>query len=417
MAEPPEDADPDRGQPCHACGDQCPGFLVHGWRKICQHCKCPREEHAVRAVPIDLERMMCRLISDFQRHSISDDDSGCASEDYAWVPPGLKPEQVYQFFSCLPEDKVPYVNSPGERYRIRQLLHQLPPHDSEAQYCSPLEEEEKKELKLFSQQRKRENLGRGTVRLFPVTITGAICEQCGKQIRGGDIAVFASRAGHGACWHPQCFQCTTCQELLVDLIYFYQEGKVYCGRHHAEHLKPRCQACDEIIFADECTEAEGRHWHMRHFCCFECEEALGGQRYVMRQSRPYCCRCYQALYAEYCDACGEPIGINQGQMTYEGQHWHATNTCFCCTRCRQPLLGKPFLPKGGQIFCSRGCSLGGDEASASDSCDSASRPPGGRGPPPHPPLARSSPSLTALPGPAWPGWAPQLSGTPERGRS
>ncbi|XP_026517930.1 prickle planar cell polarity protein 3-like, partial [Terrapene carolina triunguis] len=90
---PPEDADPDRGQPCHTCGDQCPGFLVHGWRKICQHCKCPREEHAVRAVPVDLERMMCRLISDFQRHSISDDDSGCASEEYAWVPPGLKPEQ------------------------------------------------------------------------------------------------------------------------------------------------------------------------------------------------------------------------------------------------------------------------------------------------------------------------------------
>ncbi|KAH1188001.1 prickle planar cell polarity protein 3 isoform X1 [Mauremys mutica] len=415
---PPEDADPDRGQPCHACGDQCPGFLVHGWRKICQHCKCPREEHAVRAVPVDLERMMCRLISDFQRHSISDDDSGCASEDYAWVPPGLKPEQVYQFFSCLPEDKVPYVNSPGERYRIRQLLHQLPPHDSEAQYCSPLEEEEKKELKLFSQQRKRENLGRGTVRLFPVTITGAICEQCGKQIRGGDIAVFASRAGHGACWHPQCFQCTTCQELLVDLIYFYQEGKIYCGRHHAERLKPRCQACDEIIFADECTEAEGRHWHMRHFCCFECEEALGGQRYVMHQSRPYCCRCYQALYAEYCDACGEPIGINQGQMTYEGQHWHATDACFCCTRCRLPLLGKPFLPKGGQIFCSRGCSLGGDEASASDSCDSALHGPrpqdGRRAPPRHPPIARSI-SFAVRPAPARgvdPGGRRSWSGTP-----
>ncbi|XP_054859606.1 prickle planar cell polarity protein 3 isoform X2 [Eublepharis macularius] len=366
----PEVEDPDRGQPCQACGEQCPGFLVHGWRKICQHCKCPREEHAVRMVPVDLERMMCRLISDFQRHSISDDDSGCASEEYAWVPPGLKPEQVYQFFSCLPEDKVPYVNSSGERYRVRQLLHQLPPHDSEAQYCSSLEEEEAKELKLFSQQRKRENLGRGTVRLFPVTITGAICEQCGKQISGGDIAVFASRAGHGACWHPQCFVCTTCRELLVDLIYFYQDGKIYCGRHHAEHLKPRCEACDEIIFADECTEAEGRHWHMRHFCCFECEEALGGQRYIMRQSRPYCCRCYESLYAEYCDTCGEPIGIDQGQMTYEGQHWHATDACFSCFRCHQPLLGKPFLPKQGQIFCSRTCSLG-EDPNGSDSCDSA----------------------------------------------
>lgn len=40
-------------------------------------------------------------------------------------------KQVYQYFSCLPEDRVPYVSSPGERYRIKQLLHQLPAHDSE----------------------------------------------------------------------------------------------------------------------------------------------------------------------------------------------------------------------------------------------------------------------------------------------
>lgn len=58
------------------------------------HCKCVREEHAVRSVPGQLEKMMTKLVSDFQRNSISDDDSGCASEEYAWVPPGLKPEQV-----------------------------------------------------------------------------------------------------------------------------------------------------------------------------------------------------------------------------------------------------------------------------------------------------------------------------------
>lgn len=48
----------------------------------------------MHSVPGQLEKMMTRLVSDFQRHSISDDDSGCASEEYAWVPPGLKPEQV-----------------------------------------------------------------------------------------------------------------------------------------------------------------------------------------------------------------------------------------------------------------------------------------------------------------------------------
>uniref|UniRef100_A0A3P8WZ85 Prickle planar cell polarity protein 3 n=1 Tax=Cynoglossus semilaevis TaxID=244447 RepID=A0A3P8WZ85_CYNSE len=338
-------------------------------RKICVHCKCVREEHAVRSVPGQLEKMMTKLVSDFHRHSISDDDSGCASEEYAWVPPGLKPEQVYQYFSCLPEDRVPYVNSPGERYRIKQLLHQLPAHDSEPQYCSSLDEEEKKELRLFSQQRKKENLGRGIVRLFPVTMMGAICQQCGRQICGGDIAVFASRAGHGSCWHPQCFQCASCTELLVDLIYFYQDGQIYCGRHHAERLKPRCQACD-IILADECTEAEGRYWHMKHFCCFECEAALGGQRYIMRESRPYCCSCYESLYAEYCDTCRGHIGIDQGQMTYEGQHWHAVEACFCCARCQLPLLGRPFLPRSGLIFCSRPCSLG-EDPNNSDSCDSA----------------------------------------------
>ena len=34
------------------------------------------------------------VMTDPQRHSHSDDDSGCALEEYTWVPPGLKPEQV-----------------------------------------------------------------------------------------------------------------------------------------------------------------------------------------------------------------------------------------------------------------------------------------------------------------------------------
>ncbi|XP_061788650.1 prickle-like protein 2b isoform X2 [Nerophis lumbriciformis] len=321
-------------------------------------------------MPVEMEKTVTKLMYDFQRNSTSDDDSGCALEEYAWVPPGLKPEQVHQYYSSLPEDKVPYVNSPGEKYRIKQLLHQLPPHDNEVRYCNSLDDEEKRELKLFSNQRKRENLGRGNVRPFPVTMTGAICEQCGGQINGGDIAVFATRAGHGMCWHPACFVCSMCSELLVDLIYFYQDGKIYCGRHHAERLKPRCTACDEIILADECTEAEGRHWHMKHFCCFECETVLGGQRYIMKEGRPYCCSCFESLYAEYCDSCGEHIGIDQGQMTYDGQHWHATEGCFCCARCKRSLLGRPFLPKQGQIFCSRSCSLG-EEPNGSDSSDSA----------------------------------------------
>uniref|UniRef100_A0AAZ3Q8Y3 Uncharacterized protein n=1 Tax=Oncorhynchus tshawytscha TaxID=74940 RepID=A0AAZ3Q8Y3_ONCTS len=318
-----------------------------------------------------------KLTLGFQRSSTSDDDSGCALEEYAWVPPGLRPEQVQQYFSCLPEDKVPYVNSPGEKHRIRQLLYQLPPHDNEVRYCHSLSEEEKRELHMFSVQRKREALGRGTPRMLPRALQHTLCEHCGEGISGGEMAIFASRAGPGPCWHPACFACATCQELLVDLIYFHQDGKIHCGRHHSELLKPRCSACDEIIFSDECTEAEGRHWHMKHFACFECETVLGGQRYIMKDGRPYCCGCFESLYAEYCEACGENIGVDHAQMTYEGIHWHATDTCFCCAQCKSALLGCPFLPKQGRIYCSKACSLG-EDVYASDSSDSVFQSAGSR---------------------------------------
>uniref|UniRef100_A0A8W7P6T5 Protein prickle n=1 Tax=Anopheles coluzzii TaxID=1518534 RepID=A0A8W7P6T5_ANOCL len=285
----------------------------------------------------------------------SDDDSGCALEEYTWVPPGLRPDQVHLYFSAIPEDKVPYVNSIGERHRVRQLLQQLPPHDNEVRYCHSLTDEERKELKLFSAQRKREALGRGTVKQITTTL---ICERCGECASSGDMMVFASRFEPNTCWHPACFACCVCKELLVDLIYFHRENRLYCGRHHAETLKPRCSACDEIILADECTEAEGRAWHIKHFACFECDKQLGGQRYIMRDGKPYCLHCFDAMFAEYCDYCSEPIGVDQGQMSHDGQHWHATDQCFACSTCRCSLLGRPFLPRRGEIYCSIACSKG-----------------------------------------------------------
>ncbi|KFB36644.1 AGAP007648-PA-like protein [Anopheles sinensis] len=262
---------------------------------------------------------------------------------------------VHLYFSAIPEDKVPYVNSIGERHRVRQLLQQLPPHDNEVRYCHSLTDEERKELKLFSAQRKREALGRGTVKQITTTL---ICERCGECASSGDMMVFASRFEPNTCWHPACFACCVCKELLVDLIYFHRENRLYCGRHHAETLKPRCSACDEIILADECTEAEGRAWHIKHFACFECDKQLGGQRYIMRDGKPYCLHCFDAMFAEYCDYCSEPIGVDQGQMSHDGQHWHATDQCFACSTCRCSLLGRPFLPRRGEIYCSIACSKG-----------------------------------------------------------
>lgn len=78
----------------------------------------------------------------------------------------------------------------------------------------------------------------------------------------------------------------------------------------------------------------------------------------MRDNHPICCVCFEKMFAEFCDSCGEPIGIDVGQMAHGSQHWHANEKCFSCFNCGQTLLGQPFLPKNGEIFCSSGCSRG-----------------------------------------------------------
>lgn len=68
------------------------GFIVI----VKAHSLCVRSREWYEAVmmALDMERTVSKLMFDFQRNSTSDDDSGCALEEYAWVPPGLKPEQV-----------------------------------------------------------------------------------------------------------------------------------------------------------------------------------------------------------------------------------------------------------------------------------------------------------------------------------
>ncbi len=46
---------------------------------------------------IQLILMNTKMFQQHSRLSNSDDDSGCALEEYAWCPPGLKAEQVSEY--------------------------------------------------------------------------------------------------------------------------------------------------------------------------------------------------------------------------------------------------------------------------------------------------------------------------------
>ncbi|MEQ2162576.1 hypothetical protein GOODEAATRI_021193, partial [Goodea atripinnis] len=123
------------------------------------------------------------------------------------------------------------------------------------------------------------------------------CHHCKKPMLLGEPAVYAERAGYDKLWHPACFVCSTCNELLVDMIYFWKKGKMFCGRHYGDSEKPRCAGCDELIFSNEYTQAEGQNWHLKHFCCFDCDCILAGETYVMEKDKPICKPCYMKNYA------------------------------------------------------------------------------------------------------------------------
>lgn len=188
--------------------------------------------------------------------------------------------------------------------------------------------------------------------------------------------------------HIECFTCAICEEMIADFKgFFYLSPKstnranyFYCFRHFLELFKPRCQYCDVLIFEEECTEAEGKIWHIGHFCCTECKRSLGGQQYIMTEPKlkngeksnqenttiiikklnnqlPYCLTCFDILYGELCEECGELISCDTGSIAHEGRSWHAKSDCFKCNFCFDSLLGKPFLPaSNGKIYCSYTCS-------------------------------------------------------------
>nr|KAF6470424.1 testin LIM domain protein [Molossus molossus] len=174
-------------------------------------------------------------------------------------------------------------------------------------------------------------------------------------MKEGDPAIYAERAGYDKLWHPACFICSTCHELLVDMIYFWKNGKLYCGRHYCDSEKPRCAGCDELIFSNEYTQAENQNWHLKHFCCFDCDNILAGEIYVMVNDKPVCKPCYVKNHAVVCQGCHNAIDPEVQRVTYNNFSWHASTECFLCSCCSKCLIGQKFMPVEGMVFCSVAC--------------------------------------------------------------
>ena len=143
------------------------------------------------------------------------------------------------------------------------------------------------------------------------------CGACRKTISVGSVAVVAPKLGPHILFHPSCFTCTSCRELLVDLTYCVFQDQLYCERHYAEKIKPRCGTCDELIFSGTYTRALDRDWHSHHFSCWHCDANMTGQKYVLTDQHPTCINCYETNFASTCSICSKIIGLDSKDMSYK----------------------------------------------------------------------------------------------------
>ncbi|XP_073687951.1 testin-like [Garra rufa] len=332
------------------------------------------------------------------------------SVTYEWAPPGINQSLALRYMELLPPERRPIAGTAGADYRKKQMAKQLPDHDQDPERCHELSPNEVKQMQQYVRKYKDEALGIGDITLpedmgqqagmagekgpqglGPAGKPGAgttgapgdkgdaiatmgkvgapgasgtspagplgnySCHRCQLPMKKGEPAVYAERAGYDKLWHPGCFVCCTCSELLVDMIYFWKKGQLYCGRHYGDSEKPRCAGCDELIFSNEYTQAEGHNWHLKHFCCFDCDCVLAGETYVMENEKPICKPCYMKNHAMACAACQNPIEPEAQRVSYGEHHWHAEPQCFQCSCCSKCLMGQRFMAMQGMLLCSMEC--------------------------------------------------------------
>ncbi|KRZ20728.1 Testin, partial [Trichinella pseudospiralis] len=247
------------GSPCRKCGEKCPGLELHFWRKICMQCKCGKEDHDIVVENVDPGQFRIGRLFQKQTDASYNSESrlqqlnstSAALENFEWTPPNSVSASLSEkFMFTLPKEFRPIKGTEGAVRRRQALERQLPLHDLDINAAShAVDQCERVNMEKFLTSMKLRNVGQGAVKEFEHDMQFhkfENCFSCKSAATPGEVIVVADRFGPNVFWHPMCFRCSVCNEYLADLIYFYKNGKIFCGRHFGESLCARCAGCDEV---------------------------------------------------------------------------------------------------------------------------------------------------------------------------
>jgi len=204
---------------------------------------------------------------------------------------------------------------------------------------------------------------------------GLICYGCGKGILGRIVSAMGGR------WHPACFKCTVCSELLEHVSSYEHAGKPYCHLDYHEKFAPQCYHCrtpiiDERFITLDDPALGKRTYHEQHFFCAECgdpflaptipgkdtddddgagptspevvmqEDDVG---FTVYKGHPYCEACHVRLRYPKCKRCKKSIRDGMQAVEALGGKW--CWECFLCAGCEKPFDDPAFFQRDNKPYC------------------------------------------------------------------
>ncbi|KAG9040611.1 hypothetical protein FS837_000409 [Tulasnella sp. UAMH 9824] len=206
----------------------------------------------------------------------------------------------------------------------------------------------------------------------PIYRKGSLrCAGCDLLIVGKIVSAMDRR------WHPACFKCSECSELLEHVSSYEHNGKPYCHLDYHGLFMPKCYHCKRAIADERFTTVndpgldggDTRYYHELHFFCAECGDpflhpsassaAPKGQKprpheahhndlgYTVYRGYAYCEACLVRLRMPKCTGCKK--SIRDEVVEALGGKWHFH--CFVCKSCKRPFEDPSYFQRGDDPYC------------------------------------------------------------------
>jgi len=147
-------------------------------------------------------------------------------------------------------------------------------------------------------------------------------------------------------YHPEHFQCSTCNKVIGNGNFFEKEGQPQCETCYQSVFCSKCALCNQPI-TSHCVTALSQSWHPQCFVCAKCHAPFNNTSYYEKMGKPYCSACINDLSAQRCRSCSQPI--RGSVINALGTAWHPEH--FVCQSCHQPFPGGAFYEVNGLPYC------------------------------------------------------------------